>query len=170
MSLFRFGSNIVALRNISSAFNSAAKTSVLSLDLCPVRYILPTSIINNKVIFYSTNIPNQSDADSELDFKEDRLGGFAKAYQRFSTPEVKPEEKEQTFLQLLKNSKFIDVSIPPSSILLGIQAQLNSRAVMRGMCPSLLHTFSGCVPTLCSFYGGNIGLGLIGWYELNTLK
>lgn len=45
--------------------------------------------------------------------KEDMMpkkGGFAQAYDKFSTPETVPEQVEQSFPSLLKSSKFIDVS------------------------------------------------------------
>lgn len=45
--------------------------------------------------------------------KEDPIpkkGGFAQAYDKFSTPETVPDQVEQSFPSLMKCSKFIDVS------------------------------------------------------------
>lgn len=42
--------------------------------------------------------------------KESKLGGFAKAFEKYTAPPVEPvAEKPQTFASLLRNSKFIDV-------------------------------------------------------------
>lgn len=37
-------------------------------------------------------------------------GGFAKAFEKYTAPEVPEPKEEQTFASLLRNSKFIDVS------------------------------------------------------------
>lgn len=44
---------------------------------------------------------------------EKKRGGFARAFERYTTPEIKTQtpEKEETFASLLRNSKFIDVII-----------------------------------------------------------
>lgn len=100
----------LALRNFPSVLNPLPKSTTV-LSISPARPILSTYRPNTEVLSYSTEIPNKSDAKNETNTKEDKLGGFAKALQRFSTPDKQPEEEEKTFLQLLKNSKFIDVSM-----------------------------------------------------------
>lgn len=45
------------------------------------------------------------------DNRDTKTGGYAQAFRKFEEINVPPKEELQTFASLLKNSKFIDVSI-----------------------------------------------------------
>lgn len=52
-----------------------------------------------------------SDATATTATTDDKLGGFAKAFQRHSaSTEEAPQVESRTFASLLRNSKFVDVS------------------------------------------------------------
>lgn len=62
------------------------------------------------------NVPTSTEegvAKSETENKSDKLGGFAKAFEKFSKPweEAKPVIENLSFSKLLRESKFIDVSV-----------------------------------------------------------
>lgn len=58
-----------------------------------------------------SNENNQSSNDVDSSEMK-KVGGFARAFEKFNAPETKPEpKKERTFVNLLRHSKFIDVCI-----------------------------------------------------------
>lgn len=51
-------------------------------------------------------------SDNVVPDADTKLGGFAKAFERHSAPQIEtPVQDNQTFASLLRNSKFIDVRI-----------------------------------------------------------
>lgn len=66
-----------------------------------------TSSNNVTLRYLSRSVPRYQEHKEDLIPKK---GGFAQAYDKFSTPETVPEEVEQSFPNLMKCSKFIDVS------------------------------------------------------------
>lgn len=66
--------------------------------------ILPNNITLRHL---SRSVPRCEEHKEDLIPKK---GGFANAYDKFSTPETVPDQVEQSFPSLLKCSKFIDVS------------------------------------------------------------
>lgn len=68
---------------------------------------LTTSPNNVTLRHLSRSVPRYEEHKEDLIPKK---GGFAHAYDKFSTPETVPDQVEQSFPSLLKCSKFIDVS------------------------------------------------------------
>lgn len=80
-----------------------------------LRHIFPLSSnilksVNQNLVFIKKYSTSPDDVDYK-DINKERLGGFAKAFEKYTTP-VKEIENQETksFAQLLRNSKFIDVS------------------------------------------------------------
>jgi hypothetical protein len=76
--------------------------------------VLRRSVLNTYAVSraFSENI-EKSNADEVVEEAEKKLGGFAKAYEKFSQPEPveqKVRGPDPPFATLLKNSKFVEVS------------------------------------------------------------
>lgn len=56
---------------------------------------------------------------NEAENSEEKLGGFAKALQKMSSPEVSEQPVSKTFTSLLRNSKFVDLGDPLGKIVEG---------------------------------------------------
>lgn len=66
-------------------------------------------LLRNRVFLQSALRLLSDNVVSETDTK---LGGFAKAFERHSAPQIEtPVQDNQTFASLLRNSKFVDVSL-----------------------------------------------------------
>lgn len=65
------------------------------------------------------NLSSKIEGDNEKNInleeqndKDNKIGSFAKAFEKFNQPEpIKPTEAPQTFAKLLRNSKLINVTI-----------------------------------------------------------
>lgn len=76
------------------------------------RNVIRTSLVNNTVYLSSQRV-FLSDEIKGDEGSTKTLGGFARAFEKFEKPENLSEPKPEdnaTFLSLLRNSKFIDVS------------------------------------------------------------
>ncbi|XP_046674773.1 28S ribosomal protein S28, mitochondrial-like, partial [Homalodisca vitripennis] len=82
------------------------------IDTYSSRFIKP----NFFVCQYSSSFEN--DQNKELE-EHSKKGGFAKAFDKFTAKENVLEEKEPSFLNLLKNSKFVDLGDPEGKIVTG---------------------------------------------------
>ena len=70
-----------------------------------------TNHIKNKTPFAYISAQRFSESGSEK-AENEKLGGFAKAFEKYTAPQVEPVvEDRQTFASLLRESKFIDVNI-----------------------------------------------------------
>lgn len=72
--------------------------------------LLPRSLLTGSLIRRVSIARHLSGSDA-TPTADDKLGGFAKAFQRHSAPPAAPPTENQTFASLLRNSKFVDVSI-----------------------------------------------------------
>ncbi|KAF7994044.1 hypothetical protein HCN44_011313 [Aphidius gifuensis] len=73
------------------------------------------------------NLCSKIDGDNEKninlekqDDKDDKIGSFAKAFEKFNQPEpIKQTEAPQTFAKLLRNSKLINLGDPEGKVITG---------------------------------------------------
>lgn len=82
------------------------------------RNVIRTSLVNNPVYALSSQRVFFSDEIKTDETSTKTLSGFAKAFEKFEKPENLTEPKLEdnaTFLSLLRNSKFIDVSSDSST-------------------------------------------------------
>lgn len=85
------------------------------------RNVLRTSLVTNPVYAVSVQRVFFSDEIRTDESSTKTLSGFAKAFEKFEKPENLTEPKPEdnaTFLSLLRNSKFIDVSADSFQLLL----------------------------------------------------
>lgn len=70
--------------------------------------VTANQLLKNRVLLQSTLRLLSENVVSDT---ETKLGGFAKAFERHSAPQIEtPVQDNQTFASLLRNSKFVDVS------------------------------------------------------------
>ncbi|XP_057334419.1 28S ribosomal protein S28, mitochondrial [Microplitis mediator] len=62
---------------------------------------------------------NELNIDTSDSKDDNKLGGFAKAFDKFNQPEPEKIVEEKTFASLLRNSKFIDLGDPEGKIVTG---------------------------------------------------
>ncbi|PSN58041.1 hypothetical protein C0J52_02032 [Blattella germanica] len=97
---------------------------VRTLNYAPFRLVIGSNSWHTKTRNFSidagtTENKSESDGIQTEPVEGKKIGGFAEAFKRHSTPKETKPQKDATFVSLLRNSKFIDLGDPQGKVVLG---------------------------------------------------